>query len=247
MAYSLFHTLNISKQDMMSRMLDLDSISNNLANINTNGFRGSRQNFQELLSSQHYEGTSLVSTQLSMTQGVLQVTESPFDWAIQGDGYFPVKMADGKIAYTRDGQFHLDANRELVNASGCRLVWNGQVPDGVTDMSVDTNGNVFAILSNGSRSQAGTLQLAQFANPTALVSVGDNALLPSDASGQAQLGAPGTSGLGTVTTHAVERSNVNAVDEMTHMIGVQRGFQLSTRIFQQTDLMIGEALHLRKV
>ena len=246
MAHSLLHTLNISRQDMQNRMQDLDSISNNLANVNTGGFKGSRMNFQELLSSQQVEGTTLNSSQVNTTQGVLRPTENPYDWAIQGDGFFAVKLADGKIGYTRDGAFQLDSKKQLVNSSGYLLDWNGQIPADTQDISLGTNGSVTAILADGSKQAAGNVELARFANPTALVNAGNNVWIPGEASGIAQMGTPGVDGCGTVQAHMLESSNINLADEMTHIIRVQRGFQMTSRVFQQTDTMISEAIHMRK-
>ena len=247
MSNSLFHTLNISQQDMLNRLLDLDTISNNLANVNTTGFKGTRANFQELLNAHYLEGNTLINSQISMNQGTLQTTGNSLDWAIQGNGFFQVQKQDGTTAYTRDGQFILDANRQLVNANGCRLIWNGQIPEGVLDVNVDQNGAVYALSADGNRTQIGTVQLARFANPTGLRNGGDNLWLESDASGQAQIGTPGAGGYGVISSGAVERSNVNMADEMTHMMSVERAFQMSTRVFQQTDTMISEAIHMRKV
>lgn len=247
MASSLFHTLNISRQDLLNRMSDLDTISNNVANINTAGFRGTRMNFQELLSSKYLEGTTLNSTQLNTEQGNIRTTQNPTDWAIQGDGFFTVKLPGTQIGYTRDGVFHLDANRQLVNSSGYLLDWDGEIPEGTTDFSISSSGVVTATLNDGTSREIGRLQLARFANPTALISAGNNVWISGDASGEAKMSVPGEDGCGMILSHAYEASNVNLADEMTHMIQVQRGFQMTSRIFQQTDTMISEAIHLRKV
>lgn len=246
MAHSLLHTLNISRQDMQNRMQDLDTISNNLSNVNTNGFKGSRMNFQELLSSQKVEGTTLNSSQLITTQGVLRPSDSPYDWAIQGDGFFAVKLPDGTKGYTRDGAFELDAKGQLVNSSGYQLDWEGTIPANTKDISIGSDGMVTAVLTDGSKQAAGSILLARFANPTGLVSTGNNIWIPGDASGLAQTGVPGAEGRGIVQAHMLEASNINMADEMTHMIRVERGFQMSSRVFQQTDTMISEAIHMRK-
>jgi flagellar basal-body rod protein FlgG len=215
---SLFHTLSISRQDILSRLMDLDVVSNNLANMNTAGFKASRSNFQELL----YQRT------------------------LEGDGFFQVRLPDGTTGYTRDGQFLLDASRQLVTASGYRLIWNGQIPDGTTDVYILPDGSVQATLQNGQRVIAGQVSLARFVNPGGLINHGNNVWLVSDASGAAQVGAPGSGNFGVVAAHAVEQSNVDLSTEMTRLMSLQRAFQMSVRTFQQTDTMIAQALTLRK-
>jgi flagellar basal-body rod protein FlgG len=246
MSSSLFHTLNISRQDMLTRLADLDVISNNLANVNTSGFRSSRSNFQELLDSSTRSGVYTPSTQIMTNQGALRSSQNPFDWAIQGEGFFPVRLPDGTTAYTRDGQFVMDANRKLVTSSGYPLVWNGQIPDNAINYSLKSDGTVEALLPDGSKTVVGSVQLAQFTNPTALIGAGKNAYIPSAGSGAARLGTPGTNNLGTTVGFTVEQSNVSMAREMTNLITDQRAFQLSTKAFQQTDVMIQEAINLRK-
>ena len=247
MTSSLFHTLNISKQDMMTRLVDLDVVSNNLANVNTSGFKSSRSNFQELLGKAvQRDGIKNTSTQGLMQQGTLKQSALATDWAIQGEGFFQVKLADGKTAYTRDGEFSVDANNQLVTASGARLVWNGTVPNGFTDISIRTDGTVDAVMQDGTIQTCGTLQLARFNNPTGLKENGNNNWLETVGSGAAILAAPGTTNLGTVNSHQVEQSNVDISREMTQLMVDQRTFQLSVKAFQQTDLMIQQALNLRK-
>lgn len=246
MSSSLFHTLNVSRQDMLSRLMDLDVTSNNLANINTAGFKTNRSNFQEMLNKKLNEGTRLVNTQLLPAQGTLSTSTNPLDWAIQGDGFFSVTLPDGTTGYTRDGSLTLDAKRALVTASGYPLIWEGTIPEGTTDISISSDGTVNALDANGASTKAGTVQLTRFPNPSALTSHGDNVWLESDTSGTAQTGAPGAENFGTIKSHSVEQSNVNIAQEMTHMMTLQRSFSMSLKAFEQTDTMISEAINLRK-
>ncbi len=246
MSSSLFHTLNISRQDMITRLADLDVISNNLANVNTAGFKSSRSNFQELLESTNREGIVTPSTQLMTNQGALWSSQNPFDWAITGEGFFPVRRPDGTTAYTRDGQFTLDANRNLVTANGYQLVWNGKIPENAINYNINQNGTVEALMPDGTKTIAGQVQLAQFTNPTGLIGAGKNTWIASAASGAARLGTPGTNNIGTTSGFTVEQSNVSMAREMTNLITDQRAFQLSTKAFQQTDMMIQQAINLRK-
>jgi len=243
---SLFHTLNISRQDILSHMLDLDVTSNNLANVNTAGYKTNRSNFQELLDQQIKEGTKLDHTQILTMQGTLTSSTSSLDWAIQGDGFFSVTLPDGTIGYTRDGQFVVDTDRTLVTASGYPVVWDGEIAEGMTNVSVTADGTVTAVDADGATVEIGTIELTRFPNPGGLASNGDNIFLESDASGAAQAGAPGSENFGTLSGYKVEQSNISLAQELTHLMTLQRALSMTLRAFQQTDTMITQAINLRK-
>ncbi len=230
MSSSLFHTLNISRQDILNRLMALDVTSNNLANVNTAGYKTNRSNFQETLNQQLKEGAQVRTTQILTTQGSLRTSTNPLDWAIQGDGYFSVTLPDGTVGYTRDGQFSLDADLNLVNANGFPLVWDGAIVEGMTNISMNSTAAV------------GTVQLTRFPTPSGLTTNGDNILLESDASGAALTGAAGAENYGTINAYKVEQSNINLAREMTQLKSVT----ISIRAFQQTDTMITQAINLRK-
>lgn len=246
MGYSLLHALHISRQDMMNRLLDLDGVSNNLANVNTTGFKATRANFQELLSLQNRNGDMLRSTQIITRQGSIVSSGRSLDWAIEGEGFFQVELPDGATGYTRDGQFFLDSERNLVNASGYRLVWDGEIPENIVDVALLSDGTLQGLTTAGEQVDLGAIELATFANPSGLEARGSNAFFESESSGEAQVGAPGTGTAGKVKANAYEQSNVNMAEEMTGMITLQRAFQMSVRAFQQTDTMINQAIHMRK-
>jgi flagellar basal-body rod protein FlgG len=246
MSSSLFHTLAISRQDLLSRVKDLDVTSNNLANVNTAGYKYTRANFQEVLNRQIKEGTQLVNTQMLTAQGTLSASTNPLDWAIQGEGFFSVTLPDGTKGYTRDGQLVLDANRKLVTSSGYPLVWDGTIAEGMTQISLAADGKVTALDAAGASVAVGTVQLTRFANPSGLTSHGDNLWLATDLSGAAQTGAAGTGNFGTLHAFQVEQSNVDLAQEMTHLMTLQRSFSMSLKAFEQTDLMISQAINLRK-
>ena len=246
MPSSLFGTLNISRQDILNRLRDLDVASNNVANVNTSGFKANRSNFQEMLNQQVKNGMRVVNTQLMQSQGTLRDSENPLDWAIQGEGFFSVKLPNGNTGYTRDGEFTLDANRNLVNPNGYPLVWNGQIPEGATDISIGSDGTVTALNANGQRTNVGTVQLTRFPNPTGLIGFGDNVWLQSASSGTAQTGAPGAENFGMIVSHKVEQSNVDLARELSHLMTLQRSFSMSMSALQQTDNMISLAINLRK-
>lgn len=246
MLTSLFHTLNISRQDILNHMLDLDVTSSNLANVNTAGYKTTRSNFQEMLNEQLKEGTQMRSTQMLTMQGSLRTSTNPLDWAIQGDGYFSVTLPDGTIGYTRDGQFVLDADRSLVTASGYPLIWDGEIAEDMTNVSVSSNGTVTATDADGATAEVGAIQLTRFPNPSGLTNNGSNILLESDVSGTAQTGEPGSENFGTLGAYRVENSNIDLAQEMTRLIAIQRALSMSLRAFQQTDTMISQAINLRK-
>jgi flagellar basal-body rod protein FlgG len=246
MSTSLFHALNISRQDMLARLQDLNVISNNLANLNTAGFKSSRSEFQELLSSAQLEGITIPGTQNMQAQGALSNTGNPLDWAIQGNGFYPVQMSDGRTAYTRDGQLHLDSSRNLVTSHGEKLVWQGQIPVTFSSITVGQDGKVMVTNMDGTQTVAGQVQLARFANPAGLLGQGSNLWVASPPSGPAVLGTPGSANFGVLAPGYVETSNVDITREMTTMTSDQRTFQMSVQAFQQTDNMISLAINLRK-
>jgi len=246
MASSLFHTLNISRQDILSHMLDLDVTSGNLSNVNTAGYKATRSNFQEMLTEQIKEGSLLQATQTLTTQGTLRNSENSLDWAIQGEGFFSVTLPDGTLGYTRDGQFTLDAERNLVTASGYPLVWDGTIEEGMTNVSVTAGGVVTATDADGATVEVGNVQLSRFPNPSGLAINGDNILLETDSSGAAEAGDPGAENFGTLGAYRVEQSNVDLGQELTRIITLQRALTMSIKAFQQTDTMITQAINLRK-
>jgi flagellar basal-body rod protein FlgG len=246
MSPSLFQVLNISSHDMNSRIEDLSNSSNSLANINTTGYKSSRVNFQELLDGTTRSGVKTSSTQVMTLQGKLQSTGNLSDVAINGEGFFTVTLPDGKPAYTRDGSFLLDENKKLVNGSGYPISFQGTIPPTATDVTVDTNGTIHALVDNAWVT-AGTIQLTRFTNPGGLTNIGSNLWSESLNSGKPLTGAPGTTNFGVLSPGTLESSNVNMADEMTHMIVIQRSFQMASKAFQTTADMIDSAIHLRKV
>jgi flagellar basal-body rod protein FlgG len=245
MTASLFSVLNISRMDMLGKLDDLDNSASNLANVNTIGYKSNRANFQELLDKMSYSGLRQSSSQILTQQGTIKQTGNEMDVAVQGEGFFQVKLPDGKIGYSRDGQFSLDSQGKLVNSSGYPIVWTGNIPAGVEEIQFQDNGEVRARVGN-TWTQAGTIQLARFSNPSGLQLNGNNTYLPTVSSGTATTGQPGSTNFGTIKAESLEQSNANLSQEMTHLITLQRGFQLSTRMFQATDTMINEAIHVRK-
>lgn len=246
MSPSLFQVLNISSRDMNARVDDLGNSSNSLANMNTNGYKSSRMNFQELLNEANRSGVKASGTQLMTTQGNLKNTGVLTDVAVNGDGFFSVRLPDGTTAYTRDGQFVLDESKRLLTANGNRIIIQGAIPTDATEVVIDNYGSIAAKVDDV-WSTVGSIQLTRFTNPGALHNMGSNLLKESVNSGKAQTGTPGASNFGMLVPGTVESSNVDLADEMTHIIVIQRSFQMASRAFQTTAEMIDGAIHLRKV
>lgn len=237
---------------MLARQREMDTISENLANVNTTGFKPNRTDFQELTAldasdttmNVPYRGAGLAVTRLSVTPGAFLPGASPLELAIEGDGFFAVQTAEGGTAYTRDGRFSRDANGNLVTSTGQRVVWQGNLPAGAEAFHVNPDGTVMA-MNNDQWAQVGTMSLYRFANSSGLINQGENLLTPSQDSGPAQQGAPGANGFGRIISGVVEASAVDMGEEMSDMVVAQRAYGMSLKAFQTTDEMIALAIHLR--
>mgnify|MGYP003440713076 CR=1 FL=1 len=233
-------------------------VSNNLANVNTAGFKKCRAVFEDLLyqnvrqvgaaTSQDTQapsgmslgtGVRVVATEKTYTQGNLSQTGNSLDLAINGRGFFQILLPDGTLAYTRAGDFQLSSQGQLVTASGYVVQPGISIPQGAQSISIGADGVVSVLLAGQSTpTQVGSLQLADFVNPTGLQARGENLLLETAASGTAQPGTPGQSGLGLLEQGAIESSNVNVVEEMVAMIETQRAYEMNTKAIQTTDQML---------
>lgn len=248
----------VAKTGLDAQQTEMAVVANNLANVNTTGFKASRAVFQDLLyqnvsqvgaaSTQNTEqpsgselgtGVQLVATEKLYTQGNINQTGNTFDMAINGSGFFQVLMPDGTLAYTRDGSFQLSSTGQLVTASGYQVQPAITIPQGAQSVTIGTDGTVQVLLSGQSApSTVGTLQLANFVNPAGLQPNGQNLLMQSAASGTAQTGTPGINGLGTLQQGAVESSNVDVVSEMVDMIETQRAYEMNTKAIETNDQML---------
>lgn len=245
MTSTLGQILHIARSGMLARLLDLDQVSHNLSNVNTVGFKSSRSNFQELLEGQRLNGVQLRATQRFMDQGALTQTSNPLDLAINGPGFFAVTLPDGRTAYTRDGQFTLDARRQIVNANGFPLVWDGEIPEDAQDVAVNPDGTVM-VQQGEDWNTAGTISLNRFPNPSGMEGFGNNLWLETEVSGAVETGSADADGYGQIVGSALESANVNIANEMTQMVALQRSFEMSLRTFQQTDEMMSQAIHMRR-
>jgi flagellar basal-body rod protein FlgG len=254
----MFRALNTAASGMVAQQLNLDNIANNLANASTAGFRKRRLQFQDLLYQnlvmpgaaatqqttisaglQVGLGSRSSASEMIQTQGDLTETDNPLDLAIQGQGFFQIQMPNGDFAYTRSGTFHLNAQGQMVTADGNPLQPSITIPTTATTVTIGTDGTV-SITQPGQTAaqQVGTIQLALFANPGGLNSVGSNLFLPTTASGDAVLGTPGgNEGLGSIQQGYQEQSNVNVVEEFVQMILAQRAYESNSKVAQAADQM----------
>ncbi len=248
----------VAKTGLSAQDTNLTTISNNLANVSTTGFKRDRAEFQDLLyqvkrqpgaqSTQDSElpsglqvgtGVRIVGTQKNFTAGSLQTTEQPLDMAIDGRGFFQILQPDGTTSYTRDGTFHLDSNGQIVNASGFALEPAIIIPNDAQTFTVGRDGTVsITVAGNPAAQVIDNLQTADFINPAGLQAVGNNLFLETAASGAPQIGTPGLNGFGTTLQNTLETSNVSTVEEMVNMITTQRAYEMNSKVISTADQML---------
>ncbi len=254
----MIRSLFIAKTGLEAQQTNLDVISNNLANVSTNGFKRSRAVFEDLLyqnvrqpgaqSSQQSNlpsglqigtGVRTVATERIHTQGNPQLTGNSKDVMVNGAGFFPVLLPDGTQAYTRDGSFQTDANGQLVTSSGFVIQPAITIPANAEAITVGRDGVVSVKLPGTvAPTQVGSLQLATFINPAGLESRGENLYVETGASGNPNLNVPGTNGSGVLMQGYVESSNVNVVEEMVNMIQTQRAYEINSKAITTSDQML---------
>jgi flagellar basal-body rod protein FlgG len=254
----MINSLWISKTGMEAQQMQLDVISNNLANVSTNGFKKAHAVFEDLMyqnlrqvgsatSEQSTLPTGLqvglgvrtVATSRSFSQGNLQQSSNNLDVAIQGNGFFQLTMPDGTTGYTRDGAFQLDSAGRLVNSGGLLVSGGITVPANATNLSIGQDGTVTASIPGTSTPQSiGTITTASFVNPAGLEPKGQNIYAESAASGQPNAGTAGANGLGSLMQGFVETSNVNVVQELVSMIQTQRAYEMNSKAIQTSDQML---------
>lgn len=248
----------VAKTGLSAQDTNLTTISNNLANVSTTGFKRDRAEFQDLLyqikrqpgaqSTQDSElpsglqlgtGVRIVGTQKNFNAGSLQTSENPLDLAVDGRGFFQILQPDGTTSYTRDGTFHLDSNGQIVNASGFALEPAIVIPNNAQSFTVGTDGTVsITVPGNPAAQVIGNLQTADFINPAGLQAVGNNLFLETAASGAPQIGTPGLNGFGTTLQNTLEGSNVSTVEEMVNMITTQRAYEMNSKVISTADQML---------
>lgn len=254
----MIRSLWISKTGLDAQQTQMDVISNNLANVSTNGFKRSRAVFEDLLyqtlrqpgaqSSQQTQlpsglqlgtGVRPVATERIFTQGNIQQTGNDKDVAIQGAGFFQILLPDGTTAYTRDGAFQVDFQGQLVTSSGFPVQPPITIPTNAQTLTIGRDGTVSVTLAGSTAvTQIGQLQLSTFINPAGLQGNGENLYVETAASGTANANTPGTNGAGLLTQRYVETSNVNVVEELVNMIQTQRAYEINSKAITTSDQML---------
>lgn len=248
----------VSKTGLSAQDTNMSTISNNLANVNTTGFKRDRAVFQDLLyqvnrqpggmNTQNSElpsglqlgtGVRVVGTAKQFSQGNLEVTEQPLDLAVDGRGFLQIAMPDGQTAYTRDGQFQLNADGDVVTPEGYPLEPNINIPDNATSVTIGKDGTVSAITDDQAAPvDLGQITLVDFINPQGLQAIGNNLFKETNASGDPAEGEPGLAGLGSLQQGMVESSNVEVVEELVNMITTQRAYEMNSKVVSTTDQML---------
>src|ERR1700761_7660382 len=251
--------LSIASTGMAAQQTNVETIANNLANMNTTGFKEQRAEFQDLL----YQNIQTPGSQTSdtgavapngiqigagvrtaavyriTTQGDLQSTSNPYDVAVQGPGYFRIQQADGTDAFTRAGNFSLSPQGQLVTQDGSIVQPGIAIPANTLTVAINAQGQVNAtVAGNATPQTVGQLELDRFPNEAGLNAVGDNLFLETAASGAPQAGVPGSPGYGTIQQGYLETSNVNSVDEITNLITAQRSYEMNSKVITAADQMM---------
>ncbi len=258
--------LSIAATGMLAQELNVEVISNNIANMRTTGFKRSRAEFQDLLYQslrrpggstsdtgtmvpagvEIGSGVKTTATPRIMSQGSVQTTERELDVAIRGEGFYSITLPDGRTAYTRDGSFQRDATGTIVNSNGYTVGTGIIIPEESRGVTISAQGEVQAFLSNDvSPTTLGTIQLANFTNKVGLEAIGDNLYLETDASGTAQIGNPEDPGYGNLLQSHLEMANVNAVTQISDLIAAQRAYEMNSRVIKAADEMLSSTANLR--
>ena len=262
----MLRSLRTAALGMAAQQLNVDTIANNLANVNTTGYKKSAVEFQDLL----YEtinaggaegaegrekpseinvgmGNKPISTFRSYTQGALEESGNPLDMAINGKGFFQLLMPDGSITYSRDGAFRINSAGDIVNSAGLKLYPSLTLPDGIQSVSISQDGVVSGILEGEtSPEEIGQIELATFMNPAGLSPLGGNLLGITEASGDPSFGMAGDTGYGTIMQGYLEKSNVDVVKEMTNLIVAQRSYEINSKAVKTADELLALTNSLKR-
>lgn len=260
----MIESLSIGASGMQAQQTQIDVIANNLANINTMGFKKSRVDFEDLMYREMARtrssllptfdharpvgvGVGVSSTGKVFTSGEVKKTDRSLDLAIQGEGFFEVLLPDNSYAYTRNGAMRIDRNGYLATADGYRLSGLIQVPSDAEDIAIQSDGSVLAqVADQDELVEIGSMDLVRFVNDGGLSPVGDNLYLPSENSGDGYYGIPGEEGFGNVQQGYLEASNVNLVEEMTQLVLAQRAYEINSKVVQAADELLGIVNNLRR-
>jgi flagellar basal-body rod protein FlgG len=264
----MMRSLWTAASGMTGQQFNIDTISNNLSNVNTTGFKQNRPDFEDLLYQtrrvagtpatevtlvpvgvQVGHGVKVAATQKIFTQGSLQATQNVSDIAIEGEGFFRVLLYDGTYGYTRDGAFKIDSNGQLVSSNGYRVIPEVILPEGFirNSLSISQDGRITVkVPGNDDPIDVGQMEIYRFVNPAGLQAIGENLFKTTNASGDAIGGRPGFDGMGKTIHKFLEMSNVSVVQEMVNMIVAQRAYELNSKAIQTSDTMLGIANNLKR-
>jgi flagellar basal-body rod protein FlgG len=262
----MLRALSTASSGMEAQQILIDNVANNLANVNTAGFKKARAEFEDLLYtrvttfggsdntdgelplvSQVGHGVRLAGLRKVFAQGNTRQTESSMDMMIDGDGFFQIQLPDGTVAFTRDGGFNLDGDGNMVKASGYLLEPSISLPDETRQLTVAGDGTMSAVIAGDPTPQSlGQIELVRFVNPAGLEAVGHNLYRETVASGPPVPGSPGEDGLGSIVSGYVELSNVNVIEEMISMITAQRAYELNSKSIQTADEMLQGMIQLKR-
>jgi flagellar basal-body rod protein FlgG len=260
----MIRALYTAASGMNAQQTNIDNVAHNLANVNTTGFKKSRMEFEDLVYQQTKApgsptsstgeapvglesglGVRTVASARDFSRGNLRSTSGPLDLAIEGDGFFQVSLPSGETGYTRSGTFHLNAEGNIVTNDGYQLEPSITVPSNATSISISKDGIVSAMVpGQSSAQQVGTIEVASFSNPAGLAAQGGNVFKATSASGEPQVGTPGSDSRGSIAQGFVEDSNVSVVEEMVNMILGQRAYEANSRVVRAADEMLQQVNQL---
>ena len=262
----MMRSLDIGATGMSAQQMNVDVISNNIANMTTSGFKRQRMEFQDLMyqdlrrpGATSSDANTVVPTGIQLglgvrpvatirmhEQGPITLTENTMDLAINGDGFFQIELPNGDTAYTRSGAFSLNADGLIVTQQGYPVLPQVTVPTDATKIEINNSGEVLVKVPGQTAMQnVGQLTISNFTNPAGLASIGDTMFMETDASGTAQTGTPDTENYGKIQQGAIEQSNVNVVEEVTRLITAQRAYEMNSKVISTTDEMLNTINQLR--
>ncbi len=261
----MIKSLNTAATGMVAQQNNMDVIANNIANVNTAGFKKSRAEFEDLVYHNLKEpgqasglnsvtptgvqtglGVRTAAVQKDFTGGQVIITKNPLDVQIEGTGFFQLRTPDGDIAYTRDGSFKKDPSGRVVDKNGNVLIPEITIPQNSLSIEISPAGEVRSMTAKDAAPEIiGQIDIANFINPAGLKNVGKNLFVPSAASGQVTQSRPGTNGTGYLSQGEIESSNVNIVDEMVNMITAQRAYETNSKVIQTSDQMMQTAVNIK--
>jgi len=260
----MIKTLSTAATGIEAQQARIQQISNDIANANTDSYKRSRTEFADLMYEtikepgaktgegsrspvgiQRGMGVKVNGTHKIFEQGQAKITGKPYDFMVEGSGFFPVQLPNGEIGFTRNGAFHLDAEGRLNRTGGARLIPEIVIPANAVEFRLTPKGEAIAVMENRDEVQLGQIQLVNFQNPEGLHAMGNSLYKPTPASGDAIQGVPGENGMGVLGQGSLEASNVNIANSMVDMIATQRAYEMNTKVMSVADQMMGAIVNVK--